>query len=621
MRTAALREISRRTLGVRLSVGSHFTSSWSNGTAIKVTEPDVEKKVQGTLAFTVENKTEVVPATPVQMLPNEKDRKGLRYLVPIIASWFKVKGQEVKLALTPNELADSFKESVFDYRGIPMFADTVVGIFNPKTGYLVSGGRTLSGWSWVQHVKDVLLGCSFSEYYTLQTSFVYDVLMPKDDGRGAKTNFIELKDSDRFPADLRKTIKELSDFVGGCYFLSDAFTVKQSPRVAFTNKKTRIAGREEGFARARAGVQRVRAVLGESLAHYRLIEDGRSYTSMMSNAEREIIFLVSTSLGLMGMGKNVQIMLSSVGPMEFVFSSIRKWQTSQRKLGSKDPKFVFVLPSKAATSVQTVYADYVVTSPVPDYVLLWNHSSDVAADQDVETALSKAEDIFQGFTGVDDYVLKTGLYGKLLTDESHHIYRFGTAWEFQGLVSTIPNLSFMKANVKDDYRLVPAILVEGTGAERAELWYETVKAHCTLMLSAPYRCPIYVSEACNLVAAQRERVKMTFNVTGDVEFTTLTTEDQLSELSGFDFSGPVKKPRVSLATIMKAAGRTEEGVTSIPVPHASSLVDIDGDVQVKNEVALPGSNSSNVSPPKAEEEEQESGEVSANLAEAQAGEY
>jgi len=363
-------------------------------------------------------------------------------------------------------------------------------------------------------------------------------------------------------------------------------------------------------------------VLGESLAHYRLIEDGRSYTSMMSNAEREIIFLVSTSLGLMGMGKNVQIMLSSVGPMEFVFSSIRKWQTTQKKLGPKDPKFVFVLPSKAATSVQTVYAEHVVTAPVPDYVLLWNHSSDVAADQDVETALAKAEDIFQGFTGVDDYVLKTGLYGKLLTDEDHHVYRFGTAWEFQGLVSTIPNLHFMKANAKDDYRLVPAIAVEGTGAERAELWYETVKAHCTLMLSAPYRCPIYVSEACNLIAAQRERVKMSFNVTGDVEFTTLTTEDQLSELSGFDFSGPPKKQRVSLATIMKASGKTEAGVTSIPVPNASILIDMGDEVPVKNEIAALGSNSSNRTPPgKMDEEEEDGGDLSANLAEAQAGSF
>jgi len=337
---------------------------------------------------------------------------------------------------------------------------------------------------------------------------------------------------------------------------------------------------------------------------------------------------------LMATGRNVQIMLNTTSPLELVFSSIREWQKKNSKEGENDPQFSFILPSSAATMVQSVHAPHVITSPLADAVLVWNRKTDVAADQDITMALAKSEQVFQGFDTdvVADYVIKTGLYGSLLSDEDHHIYTFGTAWEFQGIVSTIPDLQIMKRKPNDVYYLAKAVVAtKAIGADRAEAWYELVKSHCTLMLSAPYRCPIYASEVCNLISAQRERIKMKFSVTGDVEFVTLMSDDEMSALSGFDTEKKVPaKERRGLADVMRGKGSVKKAPSGGDIEirslaNANQVVDI-----AQPEQRIADTNNTNVvgsekeaTTTLTEEDEGDAKQaaVAASLLQEQAGEY
>jgi len=175
--------------------------------------------------------------------------------------------------------------------------------------------------------------------------------------------------------------------------------------------------------------------------------------------------------------------------------------------------------------------------------------------------------------------VRTAVFGDILSDKALNIYTYGTAWEFQGLISTESDLVLMKRSAAEKYYTVPAVMLKARIEDRASEWYKLVQNHCTYMLSAPYRCPVYVSEACNLICAQRERIKLRFTPEGDAEFTTLTYYDQLSADSGFD---PERQmgPSKTVASIMgNAAGvvttmtATSGGmITTMDHPNATQEV-------------------------------------------------
>lgn len=564
LRTMALQALQKRDNGQVFCVGSHFTQGWANGGTIKVVEAHKQDQivVPASLEMTVEGKKEVIPITPVQLLTGETDRKGLRFLAPIIASWFKIDNKEIVLAFEPKNVDKVCNKSQIDHTALPIFYEAVLEVFVPKTLHLLSGGKTLAGYQWFQHVKHVLSTCTFADYYGLHTGLVCDILK----GRPDKNYFYaKMKVNESMPVALKETIQVLEQHFQGCYVMVAPLLLEDCPVLNFIMKKNNKMGKEEGFARARAGMQQLRALLSQSLGTYRLLEDARGYTTMMSESERDVVFLASTTLALLEKKKKVQIQLDSTGLLSFLFTSIKTWTKAQENPDAYE--FKFILPSSSITGVQTIYAAHCQTTIDPEMVLVWIHRPDVSADTELADAIARSGDVFKGMVGAKEYIVKTAIYGSLLTVKTHNIFRYGTAWEFKGIISTFPTLDLMAQTASGKYYVknIPKI----TGDDLATAWYNEVKTQCNTMLVCPYRGFVYASEICNVVYGLKEKMKVSFTPKGEVDIQTLGSEAEVSELKGFD-PEQRSKPKKTISQIMAEAKTVEKNGIAVTATAGKS---------------------------------------------------
>jgi len=518
MRSFWIQEAESRSGGAKYNLGGYWATALSEE-PVEVREVTAEQKTAGktaTLSFPVEGKAVDIKITPIPYMPGEVVRKGLDFILPLLHPFYKVEGGRLVLSMNDQEWVKPCQNSIFKASGfsrlVPILAEIVQPGIDSLTSFQLS---SLTGHRWIQFLKEQLMYCSLPDYIALHSGIVEYCIKEKADASyyyseiGAKTD-------EKF-AEIRKTLGKVTPKL-----ITSPAQTGDVPSLLYVEKAGQNKGTALEFSRAMAAVQGLATILGKSTEGVMLMARTRNFTSMMTKSECDCVYVVSTVLGLLSQGKKVMVQLTSTSLLDPVWNSFQTWVTrSKAKVPNANLKFL--TPRSLLLNISSNYLDHCETTLKEGYTLVWDCQRPVSSESEMKSKLAESTKVLAEFQTYGSFVVRTAIYGHLVptSTDKHHIYQFSDGSQFQGVISSEPNVSMMAYNAERGYYLKPLSVAT------EENWYSYVTASCGLVLAMPFRAQVYASEICNVVTVDKTRFRVNRMYDGTLELETLSPETML----------------------------------------------------------------------------------------------
>lgn len=488
--------------------------------------PAVSQVVSSTpkMEFTIEGKVTSIDVQPVPMMPGEKMRKAIQYVAPIIGALFHVKEGEIVLGINEVHWLPMFQETSLSLAGFQMF----LGIVQEVLGGEVLGAmdanlrNSLNGPRWYQYVKERLTACSISDYLAVHTGFSLYVLQI-DKGETAYM-CTELDGESKIPPEWLRAVEEVRTAYGRCYVVTGVLKPSDLPAFSYVEKIKTVKDGER-LSQVYASLEKLRSCLGSSTENYKQLTASRGYNSMMTEVERNHVWVVSATLGALSRHKRVVVKITSQGALPYLHRSYMNWlESAVEKEARLEYSLLFLVDMSAMGTMNTAFDKYC-TGTIPDgYVCVWDHSAAMVGKMTTDEMEAVAKKQVAAYASCPKLIIRTAIFGQAMADR-FSIHPYGTAWEFQGVMSNVGPYIMMMRNRKGYYSVeIPRVM---TLLE----WYDTVQDHHIYVLHGPWRPPIWISETCNVVYVDKTKIKRVINARGDV------VHDMLTSLSSMSLGG------------------------------------------------------------------------------------
>jgi hypothetical protein len=333
-----------------------------------------------------------------------------------------------------------------------------------------------------------------------------------------------------------------------------------------------------------------------------LLAGMRGFSGMTDDFGKRIQFILAATLAMWKKNEQVDILLSTVGDLLMLKSSLNKWvrYIEEKKLEgwSKDVKFI--LPSALDSSkVPQIMRDDCIVGPRHGTVLIIYNLATLPTSTEkgqvpdyFECAKSLIPEVWKGNKIVayvpiyDDYFFpaKEGEDVQLTSArlkerfKGAYVYEFGTSSSFRGLVSTFPDLSLIGygyRKVSGKYLMTepeslfdqPLVKVPDFGA-----WLKKVSTDCSIQMVAWLRPVSRYSPISNLPFMSRKGVTLTLSAIETEEGILLGNVERVENPTGRRGKKIGQAPVVAATTTLSSTVTTTTTTSSMTQTSTSPAI-------------------------------------------------
>lgn len=517
-----------------------------------------EAAVQGGHIIVDNDNVTVVKTTGVQTLPNtpilghmdEPDlRDNLDTLTAICCSIVRV-SKGIWVDNRSQEWSDHYAVSS---AGMKKLAEAMVYVLTKSelwTSMSTIARQGVTGIPQMRFVRRVLNALPKSDYDLLNNIVVVDALEVIKPGR--KSTWLKTVDAKGQPAVPEKTY-EMRAFTA-----KDKAAVRTYPCV-FTYRGGFVppvrpfsSSPDTSSTTAMASFNReVSQWVQGATSAISILASGKGYATQLTENTKRQLFLISATLSSWTYGEPVVIRLPSLGDFVPVLSSIQYWQAKILDLkpemfvkireysdGEDKPWFKFVLPNQSQIINNPQVMAHCTTRPEATWTTVFvmdpslpQKSDKTQQDPDWDTYSFTAYPTHLGdkYIGIctifgpaffpADSAMEKQLKGKSVSNckplVGCHVYSHGLAKDFQGIISSFPNLKLVGRKLieivgseKEISKVEDWISVPIQACETRAVWYDRVKRDLYSMFEFPWRPVVRSSPIVNLLFVTKGKAEL-----------------------------------------------------------------------------------------------------------------
>jgi len=518
-----------REKGASYGCGSYMLTGWGQGNEVFAVKgvQEKERNLPAKIEFTIQGQVTSTVAQPIPQMPGEKMRKCIQYVLPLIGAMFHLKDGEVVLGINEVHWSTMLSGTPVNLAGFQLFLTVVQEVLGGEVLAAMDMNirNGLTGPRWFQYVKERLTACSVADYLAVHTGMAL-YLLQRDKG---VTHYMctEMTEAMEVPVEWKKAVKDVQLAYRKCYIITGVLKKEHLPTFSYV-EKIKNARDGERLSQVYASLEKLRSCLGSSTENYKQMTASRGYNSMMSAVERDHVWVVSATLAALSRYKQVAVKIGSQGSLPYLHRSYLNWLESDVPKEERDQyKLVFVVDIASMGSMNAAFENYCVGMCPEGFVCVWDHSAAMVGKMPTDEMENVARKQVAAFSTYPKLILRTAIFGSAMADK-YSIHMYGTAWEFQGVLSNVGGYSMMMRNQKGYYSVtIPRV-------DNLLSWYDIVQEHHVYTLHGPWCPAIWVSEACNVVFVDKTKIKRVINAKGDAVHDMLTTLSSMSDGGEWD---------------------------------------------------------------------------------------